>query len=88
MNNQSTPHTVELSLHQMLEHTEDFVRREPAKAVAAAFGAGLMLKLLPSHAVARAAGVVVSRILPPTLLALGVLKVFELCCERAGPSEP
>lgn len=71
-----------MSARRVIEQAGDFVRREPGKAVAAAFGVGLALKLLPTRFVGRAAGMLVARVLPPTLLALGVSKAFELCCEH------
>lgn len=94
MNTQPPPHPVEDSLQRLLEKTEDFIRREPSKAVAVAFGAGLLLKLLPPRAVARPFAAVTAKLLPPTLLGLGLLKAVELarsasCCQRtaAAPAE-
>lgn len=83
MNHPESPHPAELCIQRALEKTEDYVRREPAMAVAAAFGAGLLLKLLPTRAVARPIATVVVKLLPPTLLGLGLLKAFELCCENS-----
>lgn len=82
MNNPESPHPAELCIQRVLEKTEDYVRREPVKAVAAAFGAGLLLKLLPTRAVARPIATVAVKLLPPTLIGLGLLKVFELCCQQ------
>lgn len=87
MNEQPPPHPVEDSLQRLLDKMEDFVRREPSKAVAVAFGAGLLLKLLPPRAVARPLAAVTAKLLPPTLLGLGLVKALELartagCCRR------
>lgn len=82
MNPQTPPHAAELSLHQTLKKVEDCVRREPTKAVVVALGAGLALNLLPSRMVARATASIATRLLPPILLGLGVLKAFEICCEK------
>ena len=87
MNPQPPPHPVEASLQRLLDKTEEFVRREPAKAVAVAFGAGLLLKLLPPRAVARPLAAVTAKLLPPTLLGLGLIKALELartsgCCQQ------
>lgn len=82
MNDLESPHPAELCIQRALETTEAYVRREPAMAVAAAFGAGLLLKLLPSRAVARPIATVAVKLLPPTLLGLGLLKAFELCCQK------
>lgn len=83
MNNTESPHPAELCLQRVLEKTEDYVRREPAMAVAVAFGAGLLLKLLPTRIVARPIATVAVKLLPSTLLGLGVLKAFELCCQKS-----
>jgi hypothetical protein len=62
--------------------TEAYVRREPAKAVAVAMGAGLLLKLLPTRAMVRPLTTLAVTLLPPALLGLGLLKAFELCCQQ------
>jgi hypothetical protein len=58
-----------------LNDAEEFARREPVKAVACAFGAGLLLHLLPT----RATTAVVSTLVRPVLLCLGLMKAFEIC---------
>lgn len=82
MNDLPPPHAAELSLHQTLKHLEDYVRREPTKATVAALGAGLVLNLIPPRLIARATAAVAARVVPPILLGLGVLKAFEVCCEK------
>lgn len=82
MNDLPPPHAAELSLHQTLQRIEDYVRREPTKAAAAALGAGLALNLIPSRLIARVTATIATSILPPVLLGLGVLKAFEVCCEK------
>lgn len=82
MSNPESPHPAELCLQRMFEKTEQYVRREPAKAVAAAFGAGLLLKLLPDRALVRPITAIAVKLLPPTLLGLGLLKAFELFCQK------
>jgi hypothetical protein len=82
MNASEQVHPAERCLQQMVEKTEDYVRREPAMAVAMAFGAGLLLKLLPTKAVSRPVAAIAVKLLPPTLLGLGLLKAFELCCQK------
>ncbi len=67
-----------------MERTEDFVRREPMKAVAVAIGAGLILKVLPPRLVARPLTTLAVQLLPPALIGFGLLKVLELC----SPEEP
>jgi len=79
MTDRDTPHPVELCLQRTLERTEDYVRREPTKAVAAAMGAGLLLKLLPTRSMVRPITTLAVVLLPPALLGLGLIKAFELC---------
>jgi len=82
MNDSSPPHAAELSLQQTLKRVEDYVREQPTKAVAAALGVGLVLNLAPPRMLARITSTLASRLLPPALLGLGVLKAFEICCEK------
>lgn len=82
MNDPDSYHPAELCLQRVFDKTEEYVRRDPAKAVAAAFGAGLLLKLLPTRAIARPIVMVAVSLLPPALLGLGLLKAFELCCQK------
>ena len=58
---------------------EAFARREPARAVASAVGAGLLLNLLPVRAILGALGAVAFVVARPALLFLGLLKAWELC---------
>ena len=62
-----------------LGQAEDFARREPAKAVACAVGAGFLINLLPVRAIVGALGAVAFVVARPTLLYLGLLKAWELC---------
>lgn len=81
MNAPATPHPVELCLQRTLERAEDYVRREPVKAVGAALGAGFLLTLLPTRSMARPIATLGSMLLPPALAGLGLIKAFELCCQ-------
>jgi hypothetical protein len=83
MNATWSPHAAELYLQELLGKAETYVCREPMKAVVAAIGAGLLLKLLPPRAVARPITALAVTLLPPELLGFGILKAFELCCESA-----
>lgn len=62
-----------------LDQAGEFGRREPVKAVACAFSAGLLLHLLPT----RATATVVLSLARPVLLCLGLLKAWELCACNA-----
>ena len=85
MNDQDPPHVAELALHRTMQQVEEYVRREPTKAMAVALGVGVLLKILPPRLVASAVSNVAARVVPPTLLALGVLKAFEICSAKADP---
>lgn len=90
----TTPHPAEVCLKRTLAQVEDYARREPAKAVAAALGTGLLLQLLPARALSRPLAAAFTALLPPTLLGLGVLKALELLHPKAAevsapePREP
>lgn len=79
MNASETPHPAELCLQRTLERAEDYVRREPTKAVGAALGAGLVLTLLPTRSMVRPLATLGAALLPPMLVGLGLIKAFELC---------
>lgn len=66
----------------MLGDIKEFARREPAKAVAAAFGTGLLINMLPTRAVIGTVTAVGVMFMRPVLLSLGVTKVMELCCQK------
>lgn len=57
----------------------DYARREPSKAVAAAFGLGMCLTMLPIGAIAAAAVGIAFTLVRPLLLFLGLVKACELC---------
>lgn len=52
-----------------------YARREPAKAVVSAFGAGFLINMLPLGTLVAVAFALAR----PVLLVLGLLKVWELC---------
>ena len=84
MNEPDTPHPAELCVTRALAQVEDYMRREPVKAIAAALGAGLLLKVLPARAVIRPLTTLATLLLPPALTGLGLVKAFELCYEATG----
>lgn len=92
MNDPNIPHPVEDCLQRAFVRMEDYVRREPAKAVAMAAGAGLLLKIVPAHVMARTLAGTASSLLPPALLGLGLVKLLELCeqqrTQNPAASEP
>ena len=86
MNNSDSAIPVEPGIERILSTVEDYVRREPLKASAVAFGAGLLLKLLPARAVARPVATLAVKLLPPALVGLGLLKALEICCQHEPPA--
>ena len=62
-----------------MERADDFARREPAKAVVSAFGAGFLLNLLPLGDIAAALVGIVFSLVRPALLFLGLMKACEFC---------
>ena len=63
----------------LLERADDFARREPTKAVVAAFGGGLLLNMLPLGAIAAALTGIAFSFVRPALLFLGLVKACEMC---------
>lgn len=76
---------IEPSVQRLLHGAAEFTRRDPAKAMATAFGAGLLLNLLPPRVIVGTITAVAVPFMRPTLLALGLVKAFELCC-RENPA--
>jgi hypothetical protein len=68
------------------QRAEAFARDEPAKAVASAFGAGLLLTLLPIGATVRVCAAILFALARPVLLGLGLRKAWELCPIEKPPS--
>ena len=90
MNASSFPPSSALSIRSLLGDLQSFARREPVQAMALAVGAGLLVNLLPKRAVANTAATLGSALLHPALLALGLTKALELCCQanRSHTSPP
>lgn len=66
-----------------LHQADAFARREPAKAVASAFGIGFLINLLPIAAIVGALAAIAFALVRPALLFFGLLKVWELCpCKK------
>lgn len=82
MTDTASPHVTELCCNRLLAQTEDYIRHEPVKAAAIAFGVGLLLNFVPARAVVRPVAGVTASLLPPALLGLGLIKAFELCSEH------
>jgi len=63
---------------QWLTQADEFARREPTKAVVSAFGAGVLINLLPIGALVGAVTALAFSLVRPVLLFLGLMKAFEL----------
>jgi hypothetical protein len=73
-----SPQPVEQTAKKILQEVTDYSRREPAKALAAAFGAGVVLNLLPSRFLFGSVTALAALAFRPTLMTLGVVKAFEI----------
>ena len=83
MNPPQTEPTIQASFHQAMSDIRAFAHHEPVRAVAIAFGTGLLINLLPTRVVANSAGAVGATLLRPVLLTLGVIKIAELCYQKS-----
>ena len=61
----------------LVNRADQFARREPAKAVASAFGTGILLNLIPLGAIAAALTGIAFSLVRPVLLFLGLMKAVE-----------
>jgi hypothetical protein len=84
MNASSCPAAPCFSLSRLLGDLKAFARREPAQTMAIAVGAGLLINLLPKRAVVGTATTLGIALLHPALLALGLTKAMELCCQNSS----
>ena len=64
------------------EQADEYARREPTKAVIAAFGAGFLINLLPLGGITGAATSTAFSLVRPALLFLGLLKAADLVRNR------
>jgi len=71
------------TLNHWLDRADDYARREPAKAVVTAFGAGFLVNLLPIGALVGAIAAIAFSMLRPFLLFLGLMKACELWKPRS-----
>jgi len=62
---------------RLMDCADDFARRQPTKAVVTAFGAGMLLHMLPLGAITAALVAVAYSLVRPALLFLGLVKACE-----------
>lgn len=67
-------------MRSKLHDIKAFAQREPAQAVAVAFGVGLLVNLLPTRVVAGTVSTIGAALLRPMLITLGITKAIELTC--------
>lgn len=84
MNDTPPAPPLEFSVRRTLDDLKEFARREPAQAIAAAIGVGLLINLLPSRMVTGTVAIVGAALVRPVLLSLGVTKAMELCCQKSN----
>ena len=70
------------AIEEYTHRAEDFARREPEKAIASAFGVGVLLNVLPLGAIASVAVSASFALVRPALLFLGLLKAVEFCSAK------
>jgi hypothetical protein len=74
-------------LRDRMRNLKAYAHRQPAQAVTAAFGAGLLIHLLPTRGVTGALSTVGAAVLRPLLISLGITKAIELTC-KVSPLTP
>ncbi|QIF02595.1 hypothetical protein [Roseimicrobium sp. ORNL1] len=72
-------------VRDILHEAEVTLRREPAKAVAMAFGIGLLFHVLPKRLIVSTATTTALTLLKPALLTFGIVKAAELVLSQSKP---
>lgn len=80
------PKPAERFADQLVQSARDVANAEPSKAVAIAFGVGLMIHFLPTRFIASSVATAATAIARPTLMTLGVIKAFEIYTDRRKPN--
>ena len=81
---ETSPSLFTARVDSLVEKASDSVRTEPTKTVLSAFGLGLLIHLLPIRTIVGGLAAVALTLARPFLLALGVMKAFELGCQQAA----
>ena len=76
------------SLSNRLQCVEDYVRRDPVKALASAAGAGFLLNVLPVGSLAAGLARLACVSVRPALFVLGAMKAYEMCQTHKKPYLP
>lgn len=75
-------------LTRSLHDAENYIRREPTKAMISALGAGFLLNVLPLGPIAAGVTRIACASIRPTLLILGLIKACEICQNHKQPTVP
>lgn len=76
------PKPAEQLVRKLVQDASTVAQRDPAKAVATAFGLGVLLNVLPTRLIFGTAATLASTIVRPTLITLGVIKAFEIYLDQ------
>lgn len=88
--NSASPLPLEQLASRLVDEAQQMAHREPAKAVALAFGLGLAIQLLPKRFLVSSATSAALTVLRPALLTFGVVKAAEIILsknQKAGGHE-
>lgn len=85
MNSDTSNHSGKLD--DLMNRADDYARREPTRATVSAFGAGVILNLLPLGAIAALIVDAAFALVRPALLALGLLRAFELLRAKTSTTQ-
>ncbi|OYW70967.1 MAG: hypothetical protein B7Z37_29085 [Verrucomicrobia bacterium 12-59-8] len=87
MNTETPIKPAEHLVQRLVHDAETMARNEPAKAMAAALGIGMVLTVLPTRFLVASVTAVTLTLLRPALLTLGVVKACELCTTASEPTK-
>ncbi|TLD72371.1 hypothetical protein FEM03_03165 [Phragmitibacter flavus] len=85
---EDTPKPAERLVRRLVDDAESVARRDPTKAVATAFGVGILLNILPTRFIVGTVAAVATTVIRPTLLTLGVIKAFEIYLDQTKTNQP
>ncbi len=77
MNTETSPKS-QTAFDHVLELADEFARKKPTRATVTAFGAGVLLNLLPVGAIVATTVDVAFSLVRPALLSLGLFRALEL----------
>lgn len=84
---EETPKPAEKLVERLVHDAETVARRDPTKAVATAFGVGVLLNVLPTRFIVGSVATVAATVIRPTLMTLGVIKAFEIYLDQTKPQK-